>query len=341
MAEKRDSTIDIYKGIGIILVMMGHIGFGATSSYIAHAFHMPMFFFISGYLYRKKKESFVVWFERKAGALLKPYLLFGILNYFFWIFIQWQKGEPISLSPIGHLLFVNTTGLASGSLWFLTALFITNMAFFVIEKYISHLAWKLIVVVVISHLGIMAAEYLPFRLPYAMDAGMVGVGLFYAGYMLKKFEDKKIIYHLFHLSLWELVIGIVLISFLILQHGEINMRIGAYHNIILFWNNAIIGSILIYNLANQIGKLKKYGMVFKTVVDLGEAIGRNSLMYVCMNDLINVEVLLIIGMFVTEKSKLITAVTHSATLLLAIMVIEIVIRYTPVVKLVDYLKLKS
>ena len=118
MGKKRNSTIDIYKGIGIVLVMMGHIGFGDISSYIAHAFHMPMFFFISGFLYQKKQESFKVWIQRKIGALIVPYLVFGIINYLFWIVIQFQKGESISLSPIFHLLSVNTTGLASGSLWF-------------------------------------------------------------------------------------------------------------------------------------------------------------------------------------------------------------------------------
>ncbi len=339
MAEKRSATIDIYKGIGIVLVMMGHIGFGAVSSYIAHAFHMPMFFFISGFLYQEKKEvSFKEWLQRKAGALLVPYLLFGVLNYIFWILIQFQKGESISLSPIFHLLFVNTTGLASGSLWFLTALFITNVIFYLINKYVSRSGLQALIIIIVAHLGILSAELLPFRLPYAMDAGMVGVGMFYAGYLMKKYEDKKIIYHLFHLPLWELVAGIVFISFLILQHGEINMRTGTYHNIALFWINAIAGSVLIYNLAAQIEKLKNCGFVLRFIVNLGEAIGRNSLLYVCMNDLINVEILLLLGMLVTEKSKLITAVTHSLALLLAIAVIEIIIRYTPIVKLMERFK---
>lgn len=43
---KRDVTIDIYRGIGILCMLLGHIGFGGLVDYVIHAFHMPMFFLI-------------------------------------------------------------------------------------------------------------------------------------------------------------------------------------------------------------------------------------------------------------------------------------------------------
>lgn len=42
--------IDILKGIGIILMIMGHIGFGGIFDFYIHAFNMPLFFFVSGYM---------------------------------------------------------------------------------------------------------------------------------------------------------------------------------------------------------------------------------------------------------------------------------------------------
>lgn len=337
--KRRDSTIDLYKGIGIVLVMMGHIGFGNTSSYIAHSFHMPMFFLISGFLYRRSEgNSFYTWIKRKVTGLLVPYLIFGVINYVFYLFIQWQKGADISVQPIVHWLFVNTTGLASGSLWFLTALFISNILFFLVENYIKHLFGKLVIVVLIANLGIVFAEFLPYRLPYAMDAGMVGVGLCYAGYLLRKYANRKGIYHILHLPLWELLSGSLLIAYLSLQHGEINMRIGNYNNVLLFWINAIAGSVLVYNLAEWIEKLGACGRLMKMIVDLGERIGKNSLLYVCMNDLIIIEVGIMIGLFVDQKTKLITIATHSLTLVLVILIIELIIRYTPIVRWMQYLR---
>ena len=54
----RIDYLDIFKSFGIILMIMGHIGFGRKFDFFIHAFHMPMFFWISGFLFksRTKKE---------------------------------------------------------------------------------------------------------------------------------------------------------------------------------------------------------------------------------------------------------------------------------------------
>ncbi len=51
--EKRLDYIDALRGFGIILVVLGHLHFGHNMlhQYI-YAFHMPLFFLVSGYLYR-------------------------------------------------------------------------------------------------------------------------------------------------------------------------------------------------------------------------------------------------------------------------------------------------
>ena len=45
---RRDSTIDILKGIGIILVVLGHADFPFRDW--VYLFHMALFFITSGYL---------------------------------------------------------------------------------------------------------------------------------------------------------------------------------------------------------------------------------------------------------------------------------------------------
>lgn len=42
--ESRAENIDVFLGFGIILMVMGHIGFGSIFDQFIHAFHMPMFF---------------------------------------------------------------------------------------------------------------------------------------------------------------------------------------------------------------------------------------------------------------------------------------------------------
>ena len=51
---KRIEWIDIAKGIGIILVVIGHISQIKVLNDIIYSFHMPLFFIISWYLYKRK-----------------------------------------------------------------------------------------------------------------------------------------------------------------------------------------------------------------------------------------------------------------------------------------------
>lgn len=54
MEQKRIQYADLFKIIGILLMVMGHVNFGVFFDHMIHNFHMPMFFWISGYLYNSK-----------------------------------------------------------------------------------------------------------------------------------------------------------------------------------------------------------------------------------------------------------------------------------------------
>lgn len=66
-------------------MIMGHIGFGGCFNYWIHAFHMPMFYIISGFLYKKKSTSFYEITVKKAKSLLIPYFIFGVIHYFIYV----------------------------------------------------------------------------------------------------------------------------------------------------------------------------------------------------------------------------------------------------------------
>lgn len=85
MTVKRIHYIDIYKGIGIIAMLIGHIdslSVGVIGKLI-HGWHMPLFFFVSGYMFTYKSEVKIsVYVKRKAKALLLPYLYAAIFHFF-------------------------------------------------------------------------------------------------------------------------------------------------------------------------------------------------------------------------------------------------------------------
>ena len=65
MGKIRDITFDIAKGIGIVLVVIGHyIPDTAPSWYIGfvsfvYHFHMPLFFMIAGFFYERSIKKIV------------------------------------------------------------------------------------------------------------------------------------------------------------------------------------------------------------------------------------------------------------------------------------------
>ena len=85
-AKTREHFVDVAKGIGILLVIFHHciarsgtedVAMNWLARYIL-SFHMPMFFFLSGYLYRR--DETVTYFAGKVRGLLIPVIAFETIN---------------------------------------------------------------------------------------------------------------------------------------------------------------------------------------------------------------------------------------------------------------------
>ena len=67
--QERIAWIDLARGIGILLIILGHLpGLGKLGVWI-FSFHVPLFFFLYGYLF-KNDLAFLPFLKKKAKALL-------------------------------------------------------------------------------------------------------------------------------------------------------------------------------------------------------------------------------------------------------------------------------
>lgn len=146
--QQRIEYIDIAKGIGILLVYIGHCSKGTPdiSSLIEwiYAFHMPLFFFISGLLFPNKKISAITFYRNKFASLVIPYILFSIIHYSLFKVFHMPAGA------VGILL----RGWGTNALWFIPILLLANIAHYhiingdwwqkilVLLTLISCLIWK-------------------------------------------------------------------------------------------------------------------------------------------------------------------------------------------------------
>ena len=248
-------------------MVMGHIGFGGKFDYFIHAFHMPMFFFISGFFYRRRDCGFGEYVCKKARSLIVPYISFGVAHYFVYIII-----DSLSIKPLIHLISINTEGLPiAGALWFLTALFFTDLLYFLFDRW--NVKWLIIPLVIV---GSFADQILPYPLPWALSASFVGLGFYWFGEMTKKYEDK--LRAVLNMNWWQILIVGFITTALIFVNGYINMREGRYAFLPLFWINALLSVYLGISISKLICKTEKIKWL--------TSIGRNSIVCVCLNQIV-------------------------------------------------------
>lgn len=250
--EKRIVWMDIFRGWGIMLMIMGHVEFGNRFDFFIHAFHMPMFFFVSGYFFKTENISTINYIKKKAKNLLIPYAVFGLLGYAVWLHYN-EK----SITPLQHLLWNNTDGLANaGALWFLTALFLTEVIYFVIDKYVKNTAEKNLLILSIAIFGTITTSILPIRMPWGLDAAAVGVGLFHIGKIMHSNQNKnKLIDSLFHLNPFVWLVLAFLCCIFIFNNSYVNMRTGSYGKLPWFWFNAILAIVIGINFSKFCEKI--------------------------------------------------------------------------------------
>jgi fucose 4-O-acetylase-like acetyltransferase len=125
--KERLLYIDRLKGFAIFLVVLGHLiqnnsidHYSNSLFNIIYSFHMPFFFFLSGYVAFKTTKidsvnSYIGYIKNKAITLLVPMLIWPLVNQFFF-----TNSTDYSLNSIAHILF---TQIENPGLWFLKMLF--------------------------------------------------------------------------------------------------------------------------------------------------------------------------------------------------------------------------
>ena len=129
MNAARDSrvlTIDVARGIGILLVVLGHNTLfreGNHRLYEAiYLFHMPLFFFVSGVTFRLTSPGEAL--KKRARALLVPYFMMGAIA----VLLAVQSGDVDKMfSEIRGVLYGTGHTIRFVPLWFLPCLFLVSV----------------------------------------------------------------------------------------------------------------------------------------------------------------------------------------------------------------------
>lgn len=282
LSKKRVGYVDLYRGIGIILMIMAHIGFGGVFDHYIHSFHMPMFFFVSGYFF--KQNSAHKFFKQKIKTLLLPYILYAIFIYLGWKALFRNPEDSL----IRTLLYMNSTKFVAAALWFLTALFVSNAVYWLIHTFAKRDIYISILVLLIALCGNLIHFFYAEPCIFAFDAGFVGAGIMHIGYLCRNFRDKAT-EKAMNLKWSEIVFGLAMLSCLIFVNGKVNMREGDYGIVPLFWINSIGMCVVLWNASRKIAEMIRSDYLRESINKLYLAvvgIGRRSMVYLCFNQLL-------------------------------------------------------
>ncbi|WP_419955751.1 acyltransferase family protein [Neobacillus niacini] len=183
--SKRITWIDTCKGIGIFLVIIGHTTLVDAPRIHIYSFHMPLFFFLSGFLF-STKGSFREFSLIKVKTLLVPYIFFAILSF---LLTTHYLGMPIEIGSFFYSTIESRRNYIFYNipLWFLTSLFLIEIIFYYLVKLIKNKYAILMVVIPVgflSHWQLGAARGTNI-LPWSLDQSLYYLVFFGIGYFVR------------------------------------------------------------------------------------------------------------------------------------------------------------
>ena len=134
----RDESIDTLKGIAIILMVIGHAGCSKFLHDYIYLFHMPLFFFITGYMFKFEYiDAPLKFIKRRLLTCYVPFVKYGLLFLMAHeLLVPLGFTQHYNLHNYFHQVlwifsFSGTEGVFLGPYWFLIEMFFASILFVV------------------------------------------------------------------------------------------------------------------------------------------------------------------------------------------------------------------
>ena len=263
--SKRIEYIDIARGIGILLVVMGHNDFSVISPFaykLIYSFHMPLFFFLSGYFINPTVE-FWTFLRKRFNSLLKPYFFTIFLIYF--VSISFGRiGFETAIQRIIKSMYGAGYYIDWVQLWFLPHLFAVSLYAYVFYAVVSKIdsrfirwAALLLTLGVASlflttfypyPLSVFGRQYELFGLPYSLDLVLLSGFFFILGSETRHLTSEDLFGNPFFL----LLTGAALIGLNLIFPARIDFNTRLYESFAINTVEAVAGILFILALSREI-----------------------------------------------------------------------------------------
>lgn len=231
---------------------MGHIALKDNLyTIIIYAFHMPLFFIISGYLSHEQDAPLLVRLKacavKSAKSLLVPYLLFYLLSWLIQLALKYRftgmNFHDNFLMPLwgmclglGHNTPFST--MVNDPLWFLPALFCTRILGCCLYERRLLVCLPIVAFLLIFR---QAATWLPLSL----GSALLALPFFYAGQMLKRTGIVRRIARNRLIPYGLAAVCLPVLWLCVAYNGRVDMANISYNNMAMYYAAGMAGSGLV------------------------------------------------------------------------------------------------
>lgn len=191
--KRRLEYVDVAKGIGIICIILGHLGLASVNK-VVFTFYVPIFFLITGY-FTNSNRSTNDFIKNKVRTLIVPYFITSAVIIILGTLEGMGEGNAkiafsewlcAALYGAGDTYTTPFYIRGIGAIWFLWATFWGSIFLRISLKF-----HKLIRIVFVIGLFILGRELKKwFWFPLSIQAGACATLFMYIGYLFRQSEEK-------------------------------------------------------------------------------------------------------------------------------------------------------
>ena len=202
---ERISWIDVAKGIGIIVIVYGHVLKSGHIRVYLYAFNVVLFFFLLGYTF-KCSSSLKKFIKVRFKRTMIPYYVWSVISIM--IFLVLAKFVSYDSSEASMSLWKNLLGMLYGNsrtiymkwnqpLWFIPCMNVTLIVVWLIEKIrikkfpkLVITFFRLLICIGFSIAGVLMQMFVNIKLPFQFESAVLMVAFVELGLI---FRTDKII----------------------------------------------------------------------------------------------------------------------------------------------------
>jgi acyltransferase len=265
ISNKRIEWIDICKGLGIFLVVIGHTGISKASPIAydwIYSFHMPFFYMLSGVVLNEQKyDTFEKFIKRRLKTLVIPFFILNTILFCIAKALDLNNVQP----PLSELF----TGVLA--MYFLRVLFISEIFYFCINRISTKLYRKIIAIIILIYLNLYIQGHYDTGYAHYIMPGMpllyYGIGNIFKTY-IKQYAEILDTHNLVII----ICISLIFSLSIIISHIKF-----LFIDIIL----AISGIFTLLSIGILCSK-----MTYKSIKEMINYIGKNTLVIVAFHQII-------------------------------------------------------